>query len=327
MSGLTPLLDTLLATRLAQRLDLLPLKGQFDLAGTGPAPAVAQVGNDVRLASREALQQQLGVLEPVGSRIDAGALQNRPGESINLSAAARALSTVLEAPVASGSRVLGLVALWPDAQAPDTPQLAATLARTVSGSGLFYEAHLQQFAQGERSLAQMAQEPQARLGASEAVALKTEALEPSRLSTPGSAATPAEPANAALHPGTVALVRQQLELLTQPQFRWSGEAWPGAPLDWDIEQEQEASARGAEPDATAQRWTTRLALALPALGALEARLSIVGNTLELRLAARETATGSLLKQAGAELPGRLAAQGLQLTGLQVVPLAAQTAAP
>jgi hypothetical protein len=49
------------------------------------------------------------------------------------------------------------------ARQPATAQaLAGTLAQTVSNSGLFYESHLAEFAAGGRSLAQMAQEPQAK---------------------------------------------------------------------------------------------------------------------------------------------------------------------
>jgi hypothetical protein len=43
--------------------------------------------------------------------------------------------------------------------------LAGALAQTVSDSGLFYESHLAEFAAGSRTLAQMAQEPQARWSA------------------------------------------------------------------------------------------------------------------------------------------------------------------
>jgi hypothetical protein len=44
-------------------------------------------------------------------------------------------------------------ALWPLDQPPTAPLLAATLAHTVDNSGLCYESHLQQFAEGARTLA------------------------------------------------------------------------------------------------------------------------------------------------------------------------------
>jgi hypothetical protein len=60
MSGVTPLVDTLLATRLGQRVDLVPLKAQVEITGPGAVENVEQVDNDVRLPSREALQRELG---------------------------------------------------------------------------------------------------------------------------------------------------------------------------------------------------------------------------------------------------------------------------
>ena len=61
MSGVTPLVDTLLATRLGQRVDLVPLKAQAEIAGPGAVANVQKVDNDIRLPSREALQRELGV--------------------------------------------------------------------------------------------------------------------------------------------------------------------------------------------------------------------------------------------------------------------------
>ena len=70
MSGLTPLVDTLLATRLAQRVDLVPLKPEVEIAGPGPVSEVEKITNDVRLPSRAAMQQQLGagLVEKRGQR-------------------------------------------------------------------------------------------------------------------------------------------------------------------------------------------------------------------------------------------------------------------
>ncbi|MFZ4478444.1 MAG: flagellar hook-length control protein FliK [Rhodoferax sp.] len=330
MSGLTPLVDTLLATRLAQRLDLVPLKAQVDLADPGFANQVELVSNDVRLNSREGLQQQLGVGSG-GQSAGLNSARAGQGESVTLSSVARALTAILDPPSKQTPGIFGTTALWPDSQTPDTPKLAATLERTVAGSGLFYESHLQQFASGTRTLEQIAQEPQARLNQAAhrpgqtAMASDKEAAGLS--ATRSSMAPAAEPSGPAIHPGAATLVRQQLELLAQPQFRWCGEAWPGVPMDWQIEQDEDQKANQGEADGAAlpRSWTTRVAMSLPRLGDVEARLSISGSTLQLRLAASERATVSLLNVAGTELPQRLDAQGLQLTGLQVVAMAAQPA--
>jgi len=309
MSGVTPLIDTLLATRLAQRVDLVPLKGQVDIGGSTAATPLQKVANDVRLNSREGLQQQLGVLLNADARNAQGAGSQGADANVTLSAMARALSAVLNTPTSSPSRLMTAATLWPDQSTPpDTPKLAATLAQAVTGSGLFYEAHLKQLATGTRTLAQMADEPQAQLHKLAPALAGEQAPEQA-------AATPEK--SAAVHPESLGLVRQQLELLAQPLLRWSGQAWPGTAMDWDITEEQEAP-QGAEDDAApARRWSTRVALSLPTLGAVEARLSIDGATLQLHLRAAEPATVSLLDAAGTELPARMDAQGLQLATLHI----------
>ncbi|MFZ3158835.1 MAG: flagellar hook-length control protein FliK, partial [Rhodoferax sp.] len=129
------------------------------------------------------------------------------------------------------------------------------------------------------------------------------------------------PVAEAIHPEAMPLVRQQLELLTLPLFRWTGEAWPGAPMDWEIQEEQGERQAAAEPQAVAGAWTTRLAIRLPALGAVDLRLTLAGSTLRVHLAARESATVALLTEGGHALPPRLGALGLQLAELQIGALA------
>ena len=302
MSGITPLVDTLLATRLAQRLDLVPLKGQFDITGPVTVNPVGQVTNDVRLSSRAAAQQQLGGVLPQYADTARPVPTAGLNQTVTLSAMARALTAILDPPAATPTRIFGTAPLVSDAQTPNTPQLTATLANTVAHSGLFYEAHLRQFAVGTRTQAQLAQEPQAQLQTRVAFAPDSHTQAP----MPGQAE--------AVNLATLPLVRQQLELLAAPQFRWTGEAWSGVVMDWDVEPDPDASpAADAAPAPT--RWRTRLALNLPTLGAVEFRLQLAGNTLQLRVVAQEQATVGLLDAAGAELPGRLGAQGLQLTSL------------
>ncbi len=344
MSGVTPLIDTLLATRLAQRVDLVPFKGQIDIADPRAVQPVDQVNNDVRLSSRAALQQQLGVV--LSAHGDSGRPPPTPssGAAVTLSAVARTIGEVLDLPGVAGQKVLGSEALWPDSQPPQAQLLTATLARTVANSGLFYESHLQQYTAGTRTLAQMAREPQAGLDAtvkmsaavstvrvagpdpgSEAVA-QVPGAENRGASSVGAAHSD-NPVTTAIHPAAMGLVRQQLELLALPVFRWSGEAWPGTPIDWEINEERgERGEREERPAAAggeaAQRiWATRLAMTLPSLGALEVRLSLAGSTLQLQLSARENATLALLSDESNKLPQRFAALAMQLTGLRIGGLA------
>src|SRR5665647_3246133 len=95
MSGLTPLIDTLLATRLAQRVDLVPLKSEVEVAGPEAVTPVEKVTNDLRLPSRAALQQQLGVGLLKSGESGYGNGPARSGEFVTLSVAARAVSCLL----------------------------------------------------------------------------------------------------------------------------------------------------------------------------------------------------------------------------------------
>lgn len=422
MSGLTPLIDTLLATRLAQRVDLVPLKSDVEVAGPDAVAQVEKVTNDVRLPSRAALEQQLGVGLLRGDQRGHGNAPARRGEAVTLSVAARAVSAILDIQTGATAKIIGTEPLLSRAQPPLPQVLAATLARTVANSGLFYESHLAQYAAGTRTLAELAQEPQARLdatvktsmavlsagaagsdpgagtvanareveaarlpvAAAAALAVSAEAGEavsggsgkagatpsPSPLlaglaaspeqaySLAGSERTslreyehaaiadPAEPdvsgkihgastsdaarssapGLAGIHPEAITLVRQQLELLAVPVFRWGGEAWPGTPMDWEIHDERDEREAAADTEALPRTWSTRLALTLPTLKDVEVRISLAGSTLQVHLAARENATLAVLNEARNELPMRLGDLGLQLTGLQIGMLAPSPAA-
>lgn len=386
MSGITPLIDTLLATRLAQRVDLLPLKGALEITDPDAVASVEKVTNDIRLPSRAALQQSLGVAL-LGSG-DSSHSRNpfpsaRSDGSVTLSAVARVLSAILDLPSGPEAKILGAKPIWPHSQPPAGPVLTAALARTVATSGLFYESHLLQFAAGTRTLAQLAQEPQAHLDAMAKIPLElrgarvagqdlgqggvaravevpsmpaaspdagTEPLSSVRPGVAGNAIAihtpqaeaasvhdmagqepPAKkpdasaldavrsnpPAPAGIHPDAIALVRQQLELLAVPVFRWVGEAWPGTPMDWEIHQEQDERPAVPERAVVPPTWSTRLAITLPTLKAVEVRLSLAGSTLQMQLTANENATLALLNEGRHELPKRLGALGLQLTGLQI----------
>ncbi|MBC8727119.1 flagellar hook-length control protein FliK [Paraburkholderia sp. UCT2] len=123
---------------------------------------------------------------------------------------------------------------------------------------------------------------------------------------------------AAVHPATVPLVRQQLDLLATGQFRWTGEAWPGARLDWTIEQDGDEWDRsgGGLASEDDQPWRTRLTLSLPTLGTVDAELTLTGTRLTARVQASPRGAARLAMQ-GDGFRQRLAAAGLELQGLTI----------
>ncbi|WP_109483011.1 flagellar hook-length control protein FliK [Paraburkholderia sp. C35] len=124
---------------------------------------------------------------------------------------------------------------------------------------------------------------------------------------------------AALHPATIPLVRQQLDLLATGQFRWTGEAWPGARLDWTIEQEGDEWRRSGNGAASADDeypWRTRLTLSLPTLGTVDAELTLTGARLVARVQASPGGAARLAAQ-GDTFRQRLAEAGIELSGLSI----------
>ncbi|NML32032.1 flagellar hook-length control protein FliK [Paraburkholderia antibiotica] len=123
---------------------------------------------------------------------------------------------------------------------------------------------------------------------------------------------------AAVHPATVPLVRQQLDLLATGQFRWSGEAWPGARLDWTVEQDGDEWDRsgGGLASEDDQPWRTRLTLSLPTLGTVDAELTLTGMRLTARVQASPNGAARLSTQ-GDSFRQRLAAAGIELQGLTI----------
>ncbi|MGF6611822.1 hypothetical protein OKW45_006744 [Paraburkholderia sp. WSM4175] len=123
---------------------------------------------------------------------------------------------------------------------------------------------------------------------------------------------------AAVHPATVPLVRQQLDLLATGQFRWTGEAWPGARVDWTIEQDGDEWDRsgGGLASEDDQPWRTRLTLSLPTLGTVDAELTLTGTRLTARVQASPRGAARLATQ-GDGFRQRLAAAGIELQGLTI----------
>lgn len=149
------------------------------------------------------------------------------------------------------------------------------------------------------------------------------ALSSAASATPAVTAAPAPQESAAqaallagVHPSTIPLVRQQLDLLATGQFRWSGEAWPGARLEWEIAP-QERDARTPDTAHDADRpWRTRVTLSLPTLGTVDADLVLSGEKLVARINASEHGAARL----AADREGfrqQLAAAGIGLAGMSI----------
>ena len=215
---------------------------------------------------------------------------------VSLSPASRYLTELLD----SGKSAPAQPGLRLDASRQDTAGLAEALKQGADKSGLFYESHVKAWVDGRLPLESLKDEPQARLGQS----LDT-AQSPS--SAQGKTAQ-AEFGN---------LVQRQLDTLENRQLQLQGWAWPGQPLQLTIEQDEtrERDARGGSDEVSA--WSTRLALELPMLGGLSARIRIVGGAVQVSFATEEAATEQLIRNHADRLESGLGAAGLNLATLSV----------
>jgi hypothetical protein len=229
-------------------------------------------------------------------------------------------------------------------------QLAPTLAKAVTQSGLFYESHQAQWVTGKLPLEQLLQEPQGRRSLPTAFQLAAAEIE-ARAATPagvaerpvtagnilqnllagnekvGAGGTAQNAAHATqVAPQTVALaqqvpdelrplVQQQLEAVATQRMMWHGEVWPQQPMDWEIEQDNEREAGDTGEEAS--RWRTTLSLTTPRLGRVDANLQLSANGVRITLATPYGASAADLRDAAPQLAEALAAAGVPLLAFQV----------
>ncbi|SPB14064.1 flagellar hook-length control protein [Caballeronia novacaledonica] len=120
---------------------------------------------------------------------------------------------------------------------------------------------------------------------------------------------------AGIHPATLNVVRQQLDVLANQQFRWQGEAWPGTRFEWEVAREPR-DARTADDAADERAWRTRITLSLPALGTVDAELVLTGEKLVARIKAGDAGARRLAAD-GAAFARQLEAAGIALASLSV----------
>ena len=173
----------------------------------------------------------------------------------------------------------------------DSPQLASQLStqlqKAVEHSGVFYESHLQQWSNGERSLAALQAEPQ---------------------NQPGT--LPAEASQ---------WVATQLNAQEQQRFTWQGQAWPGQAMQWQVQPDAKdnSGSANAQPEDKQPAWNSVLQLDFPGLGKVSATLRLVGDHVQVQLQTQDEASTAALKAQGEVLSQSLAASGTTLDGLTV----------
>ena len=179
-----------------------------------------------------------------------------------------------------------------------TDRLALQIKDAVEFSGVFYEAHLAQWADDMRPRALLAHEPQSRWPVAHEIARAATGPD----AAPSDYATP--------------LLRQQLEVLDTGRFVWQGELWPGQRGMLIIDEEDaEPSHAGDEP--AGPRWRMRLSLSFAHLGTIEASLGLAGDSVDLTLRCDDPAVVGQLRSAAPVLRVAIAERALDLATLTI----------
>ena len=207
----------------------------------------------------------------------------------DLSPAARLLAQVLHSAASNGApaaaSVTGATPLVPQG-APDPAQLASQLQQAIVKSGLFYESHVAEWAEGKRPLAELMGEPQAQ-------------------KAPGTPPT---------DPALARMINMQLAGQEQGQVHWQGQLAPGQAFDWKVTREQEKESRGgtdAEPG-----WQSGLRLRFARLGEVKASITLRGKHVQIDLQADPAALAPL-REGAPRLQDALAAAGSDLAALRI----------
>ena len=207
-------------------------------------------------------------------------------QNTTLSKTGQTLAGVLAAAQKADTVLKNVTGSAPLMAAPgaDAPALAGSLQQALGSSGLFYESHVAEWAQGGRTLADLAGEPQQQAAQN------------------GQRPNPQDPA-------TAQFISMQLATQEQSQLSWQGQLWPGQPMEWDVR--REARQGGADDEDNAV-WHSRLRLTFPELGELDAQITMAGGALQVRFDTGDDAIAGLLRQYAPQLAGALDAVGTPL---------------
>lgn len=223
-----------------------------------------------------------------------------------LSTTARAISSVLvqaESVPGAPLSLVGKAALMATPGA-DPAGVAQKLRDAVASSGLFYESHVAEWAEGKRPLASLLLEPQMQ-----------------RAAQGDAARTGTDLASAQL-------INLQLHTHEQARVQWQGEAWPGQQMQWDITRDAPEGQQqdGAEAD-EATAWRSSVRFQFPLLGDLAAQVVLQGGRVAIQLQAGSEDSAATLRQHAARLEAALDAAGWPLTSLSIAGKPDAAAAP
>lgn len=279
--------------------DSLPMT----LVSTGPRPTFL-LGTDASGVMGRLAAQQGEATATLGGKAALATLEGLstalPSASGNatLSNAGRLINQLLYTAQQGGApnAVLGHTPLV-SSGAAGAEKIASALQNAVTGSGVFYESHVVEWADGNRPLSDLMREPQ-----SQAALLAT--------------AGKAEP-TAGLQPDLAQIINLQLNTLEQQRLQWQGEIWPGQPMNWEISKDAPDKDSPNETLEENQAWQSAVRFNLPSLGTVSASIHLVGERVHIQIRTSTEETAASLRAHGSELADALGAAGTSLDSLTV----------
>ena len=212
-----------------------------------------------------------------------------------LSSTARAISTVLsqaESVPGAPLSLVGKTSLMANA-GTDPSQVAQNLRDAVGSSGLFYESHVAEWADGKRPLASLLLEPQMQ---------KTLQGDVMKNGTDLAAAQ---------------LINLQLHTHEQARVQWQGEAWPGQKMQWDITKDAPEGGQHGQDNEDPTAWRSSVRFQFPLLGDLSAQVVLQGGKVQIQMQAGSDDSAATLRQHAAQLEASMEAAGWPLSSLTI----------
>ncbi|WP_328716842.1 flagellar hook-length control protein FliK [Halomonas elongata] len=338
MSGITPLLDTLLHQVLGKRADVPPPRElNQPVKPVSPGDAPRALHSDSRLDARAppgragpAAQDPRRAAAPVPVADTASPSSTHT----HFSTTARTIADLLlrfPAPTSAVTPAAPLLSI----DRPISPTLLAQrLENSVRDSGLFYESHLARWFTGGLSRQQLEREPQmwrtliftpapsSRTGGAPLLGPATDAGEARVLHS--ALADVMTERREPVDPHLQGLVRHQLEMLVSPTLRWEGDVWAGMFMALAVhlphdEQERRRGDDESRSDDDKGTLSAELTLDVEGLGAVSVALRMGATTLDVTLRARDETILADLEAELATLRQRLKRHGFDHVRLSLAP--------
>jgi hypothetical protein len=195
------------------------------------------------------------------------------------------------------------------AGAPDPERLQQGLKEALGKSGLFYESHVAEWAEGKRPLLDLMREPQN---------LRAQAQQ-QQAAGPQTSESLARAAFASPDLSAAQMINQQLHAHEQQRLQWLGQAWPGQPLQWDVQREEQRGNKNQPGDGAeaGQVWRSGVRFRLPLLGKVSAAVTLVGDQVHIQVQTGSGDSADTLRAWAGQLEQAMAAAGSPLASLTI----------